>query len=129
MMFTLGEIRNLEGSLTKIMDKDVPVKTAYKVSKFLKRISEELRAIEERRVALVKKYSRGEDEKGNFKVVPEKEIYFRKEFAELLQTEVDIDVLPVPLNDFGDIALSPIDLMKLEKIVIVDESIGSFNKE
>ena len=122
MKFTLGEIRGLEESLVKIMNKEIPVKAAYKLGKFLKKVSKELVTIEEQRISLVKKYSKGENEKGDFQVLSEKENDFRKEFVELLQTEVNIDVQTVSIEDFGDISLSPVDLMKLDKIVVSEEN-------
>ena len=121
MKFKLIEIRSLEGSLVKLTNKELPVRVAYRLSRVLKRVTEELSSIENYRVKLVKKYSKGEDEKGIFEVAKGEEEKFGKEFSELLMEEIDIDFEPILLSDLGDICLTPIDLIRLEKIILEEK--------
>lgn len=117
MKFKLGEIRTLESSLAKLMNKELPIKAAYRLGKLLKAVSEELTIIENNRVKLIKKYSKGEDESGNFEVIKEKVDDFKKEFADFLTEEVEIDCKPVSISELGDISLAPIDLIRLDKLI------------
>ena len=121
MKFKLAEIRALEGSLSKLNNKELPVKIAYGLGKLLKKVSEELVSIEEHRVKLVKKYSTGEDSEGNFEVPKDKEEDFKREFSELLMAEVDFNFDPISISELGDITLTPIDMIRLDKLLKEDE--------
>lgn len=124
MKFKLFEIRSLEGSLSKLTHKEVPIKLAYRLGKVLQVISKELSTIEVLRSNLVKKYSDEADEKGNFKVKLENEDTFRKEFADLLQEEIDIECEPFNLSELEGIVMTPIDIIRLDKLIIAEEKKG-----
>ncbi len=121
MKFKLSEVRTLEGSLIKLTSKELPVKTAYRVGKLLKKVSEELVYIERHRVNLVKKYSNGKDKIGNFEVSKEKENEFKKEFSELLTEEIVFDWELISISELGDISLTPVDLIRLDKLIYESE--------
>lgn len=124
MKFKLFEIRSLESSLSKLTQKEVPIKVAYRLGKVLKTVSNELISIEKLRANLVKKYSTPIDEKGNYKVADDKEEVFKREFADLLQEEIDIDCDPILLEDLEGISLTPIDMVRLEKLIIAEKEEG-----
>ena len=121
MKFNLIEIRALEQSLVKLNDKELPIRIAFRLGKFLKKIYEELALIEKYRKDLVKKYSNGEDKSGNYEVIKDKEEDFKKEFSELLMEEIDIDFSPISISELGDISLTPVDMIRLDKIIYEDE--------
>ncbi len=121
MKFKLSEVRLLGGSLIKLTGKELPVRTAYRVGKVLKKVSEELSYIERYRVHLVKKYSNGKDKTGNFEVLKEKEEDFRNEFSEFLLEEIEFDCKPISLSELGDISLDPVDLIRLDKLIYEEE--------
>jgi DNA-binding MltR family transcriptional regulator len=123
MKITLAEIKSLETSLSKIFDKDINIKLAYRLGILLKKISEEMQSLEKNRVKLVTKYGVKNGE-GQVSVPDEKTPDFYKEFNELMQISIDIDFEPIPLSAFGDISLSAADVMRLdEKIITNDEEI------
>ena len=99
----------------------MPVKTAYRVRKLLKKVYEELVYIERNRVNLVKKYSNGKDKIGNFEVSKEKENEFKKEFSELLTEEIVFDWELISISELGDISLTPVDLIRLDKLIYESE--------
>jgi hypothetical protein len=122
LKITLAEIKSLETSLGKMFNKDVNIKIAYRLGKLLKKLSEEMKALEENRVKLVKKYG-VEDEKTKQISVPQDNAQdFHKEFNELMQVEIEVDFEPIPLEQFGDIELSASDVLRLDgKIILGDE--------
>ena len=122
MKITLAEVKSLETSLSKIFDKDIHIKIAYRLSSLLKVLSDEINSLEENRVKLVKKYGEEDKESGQLAVPTEKAEEFYKEFNELLQLEIDIDFEPIPLGAFGDISLSAADVVRLDGKIIVDNS-------
>ena len=89
MKITLAEVKSLESSLSKIFNKDVNIKLAYRLGKLLKRLSEEMKMLEENRIKLVKKYGEEDEETKQLSVPPEKTQEFYNEFNELMQIEIE----------------------------------------
>lgn len=115
MQFTLGELKNMETALKELSKKEVPIRASFLISRFLKKVNEELVIIEEERVKLVKKY--GEEKDGITTVSPNKINDFKKDIEEFLLTKIEIEVSPISLQDIGDIYLSPQDMISIEKII------------
>ena len=115
MKFTLLEVKNAEQGLVKIMQKELPIKVSYRISKIINLFRKESSEIEDARVKLVKKYGK-EDKEGNIKIAEEKQDEFRNEFAEFLQEEIEINLEPISIEDIGDITISPLDMANMEKI-------------
>jgi len=122
MKITLAEIKTLETSLSKIFEKDLNIKIAYRLGQLLKRLSEEMKTLEEHRVELVKKHGTVDEETKQVSVAPENTPAFYKELGELMNIDIDIPFEAIPLADFGDIELSAADVLKLsDKIIAVPE--------
>ena len=117
MKFKLVEIRTIERSLMNLINKEMPIRVAYRLGKLMKIITIELSEIEEHRINLVKKYSKKGKEGDVFEVLPENESDFKREFELLLMEEIDIDFKPIPISDFGDMSISSMDLIKLDKLI------------
>lgn len=118
MNLKLGEIRGMERGLAQLMQLQLPIKLSFRLAKLANRCRKELLAVEQERVKLVKKYSDEPDEKGENKVKEENEQKFREEFAQLLDEEVELEVDPIYISDFGDIKVPPSSLFWLEKVII-----------
>jgi hypothetical protein len=129
MKITLAEIKSLEASLSKLFDKEVNIKVAYRLSSLLKRLSEEMTTLEENRVTLIKKYGEEDAKTKQLTVTPAKTQDFYKEFSELMQLEIEIDFKPIPLSAFGDIALSASDVLKLDDKIIVNDCVPEVTKD
>ncbi len=122
MKFTLAEIRWMQRGLNAIFETALPIKLSYQLSKLFNLFNKEMIEVEKARVDLVKKLSNGiEDSSGEIRVPPESEDRFRQEFAQLLQSEIEVDFTPIKLSDFGDdIKISPAELSSLYKIIKED---------
>ena len=110
----------IEPSLNKLMEADLNIKTAYRLSKLLKKVGGELQTLEETRVRLVKKFADNPDapEGQEIKVKETLVNKFNEEFNVLLNEEIDIPFDPIPLDEIGDgVKLTPIDVIRLGKII------------
>lgn len=118
MKFTLSELRVISPSIARLTSKELPLKLSYRLSRFLRKVTDELSIVEQERIRLVEKM--GVESEGKIIIPAEKSEEFKKVFGTLLAEEIDIDIAPVSLGELGDIQLSPQDLMNLEKIIIVE---------
>lgn len=116
MRIQLKNLVNSQKSLNRIIDQDLPIATAYKLSKLAKAVREELSSIEEARIKLIQKY--GEDTEGSWKVKKENEPKFHEEMAELLDQEVELNCDPIKVADLGaSFTLSAIDVANLDTLI------------
>lgn len=136
MKTKLANVKMMEQSLSKLVDKELNIKVAYKLSKTLKVIGEELSELEEARQKLVKKYSDktktdkdSEVNEQDLKVSKENEQKFFKEYSQLLEEEVEFDVQPISIEKLEDVSLSPRDISFLSDIIICDGQDETNNKK
>lgn len=106
-------------SIQKIANLDLPFKKSYKISKLLKSISSEMKIIEDKRSAILKKYhivsniSEATDVKA-----------FEKEIKEFNEFEISFKEEPIDLDIFEseeDVKISPKDLIVLEPFFTFSE--------
>lgn len=128
MKLKLNEIRLATEGLNEILEKELPVKTAYWLARFLDKVTSENASIEKARLNLVKKHAK-KDKEGNPMFIKDKDgkdtnqydipdiDAFQNEFIELTNEEVEIEFKAIKLSDLGDIQLKPITLAKLGKII------------
>ena len=115
MQFALGEIRGMKDPLVSLIDKEIPIKAAWKLNRLVKAFDKELGEIEEFRIGLVQKLGE-EGEGGNIQVPKEKMNDFIAEFNELLNTTIEVEFEAIDIDVFGEMNVSAKDLMVLEKI-------------
>jgi hypothetical protein len=108
----MSELREITGSLSKVLSQDLPIKQAYRMSKMAKAINSELKEFNEMREKLIRKYGE-RDEQGNISV-KEKANEFNEEFQPLLEEEIELSLIPIDLNEIQNVKLSPIDIANLE---------------
>jgi hypothetical protein len=121
MKLSLAEIKMLENSLTKVIDKDINIKMAFRLGKFLKTLNDEMRVLEDSRIKLVKKYGKENETTKQIEVPNESQSDFYQEFNGLMQEQLEISFEPIPLSAFGDIEMSAADVFRLEGIVIKND--------
>jgi hypothetical protein len=107
--------KTYQGSLTKLLTKELPVKTAYTVGKLANKVMSELRQYYQHRDNLIKKYGKEKDGSYTIESTDKDAIEkFSKDNEELLSYIVKFDYEPVALEALGDIKLAPIDMGNLE---------------
>ena len=126
-----GEIFTASRPLSKLVDKDFPVKVSIALRQLVTKLGESLKVIEDVRSGLVRKHGKGEG--GNIEIItpddpkgrPVSKSYpkFVAEFNELMTTEVevDIEIVKVPAETDGKpLQMSVNDLVALEKFIKVE---------
>ena len=118
MKFKLGLLFNAVGNLqrpgplSKLARAPLPIKLSFRISGLLKRVQEELKVFEEKRIGLVEKYAKrnakGElPKRGGMKVADENLEAFQAEFNEMAGIEADIDFEPVKLSLLESVNMAP----------------------
>jgi hypothetical protein len=118
MIFKLFELRNMGPSLRRLSSQPIPLKISYRLSKFIKKTTEELSSVEEHRIKLIDQFGTKNEQSGFTTVLPEKEKEFQKAFFDLLNETVDIDIEPISVEDLGSIKLSVEDILNMDKIFV-----------
>jgi hypothetical protein len=116
MELTLKQLVEKSESLGKLLNKELPIRSAYRLGRLLNAIKIELKEYDIHRNLLIKKY--GKEKDGQFSIDPKDELAiesFVRDNEELMSVWVKIDSYnPISINELGDIKLSPIDLGNLE---------------
>lgn len=130
MKFTLNEVLGMQKGLDVILGKELPVKTAYWLARFLDKVNSEFKAMEIVRIKLAEKYAT-KDKDGNpimkkdkngrqtnqYDLTKANMEKFQTEFTELGKEEFEIDFKPIKLEQLGDIKLKPIVLVQLGRVI------------
>jgi hypothetical protein len=118
MELKLIEIQRAQQAFQKIMNTDLPAKTAFRLSRIAKIVDEIYIQIEATRNKLVQKYGAPAGKTGNIIVKPENVATFQQEFSELLSDEtIELDVKPIKLEVLEEIKLTALDMLALEPFV------------
>jgi len=119
MKFTLKDFYFARAALSNLIQKDLPVKAAYRLGKLAKKAESLLKDIEVHRLQLIEKY--GEEVKpeqegeASYKaVLPPKQPEFEKEMTALLDEPAEIDYEPMSLDMLGSLQISASELVALE---------------
>lgn len=100
-----GMLFNLKPVLEKLLTKEMDMKSAFAIIEFSGKFSTELNALEQERIALVKKFGDTRED-GNVEVTDEKKKEkFKKAFEKVLGAELDFELMDV--NDFTSIKMTP----------------------
>lgn len=92
----------------------LPTKVAYRLARILKKMQEELKVLDEQRIAIIKEFGKAQED-GNYKVDDSDKSNFenfRKKMDELLAEEIKIDLDPI------DLSLVKIDVTATELAVL-----------
>jgi hypothetical protein len=128
MKIKAGELKIIGEGLEEILTKEIPIKPAYWLARFLNKLQIEFGIFEKARMHLVDKHVKlDEDNKPLFKKDKEGKDTnrydiadmnaFQKEFDQLVEEEIEINFKPIKLADLGDIKIKPIILAKLGKVI------------
>lgn len=119
MRLKLGTIQAAQPGLIDIMKAQMPIKLSYAVSRNIKKLEPWLRDVENKRLDLVKKYGAKDEKTGIFAVTKENEDAFNKEYDEMADQEVDVDMWKLSLAKLSEVGvrLTPLQLVALEDFI------------
>ncbi len=118
MKITLKKLQRAQPAMQKLMNADLPIKSAFKLSRIAKVINDVFQDLEQQRTKLVQKL--GAPSSQGFAVKPENIQVFTEEFETLLGEEVEINIAPLSEDElllFEEVKLSAMDLVALESIL------------
>ena len=129
MKMKLVEVQMRANNLAEIVEKKLPYNLMRGIKNNLLRFQQELCLIEEERVKTIKKYAK-KDENGEWVIKDGRYTFdegeeekYNKEFNELLQNEIDVDVQTVPEDIVEQTekerydALTTLDLIKIDFMI------------
>jgi hypothetical protein len=116
MEITLGELLNGKEPLEKLVNLEINIRTAFRLSKVITKVNTELQLFEEKRMELVNKYGTADDD-GNVTVSQENIAAFQNELGELISLEVALDFEPVDIDEIGDVKMTAAEMMFIQKFV------------
>lgn len=116
----MTEVLELREGLKAVAAKELPVKTAYVLSRQVEKVEQEGKRYEELRRKLFEKY--GEQKGERIEIPSEKMEAFTKEMNELLLLETDLEIEPVlSLDDLEDIKVAATDLVRIKRLLKEDK--------
>lgn len=121
----LGELKEMLQALDELAVAKLPVKTAYWVQKFGKKLVKEYSSFEEQRKKIIDEHGK-RDEKGNLIIengqyVMDDAEAFAKEYNELASITIELDFNPITIEQLGNTVVTPSALARLEKYIISDD--------
>ena len=115
----LKEITQNIQLLSDLTTNTMPARTAYKFTKIIKQCVDEVNQYNVARKALIEKYAQRNEENeiiyDNNQATVSSDNYtlFQQELNDLLNTEVEINVLPIKLNELDNLDFTPGQLIML----------------
>ncbi len=127
MIVKLRELKSMAEALDAVLVEKLPVKTSWWLARALKDIASEFETMEKARQGLINKHAK-KDEDGNMVIkndqyVMEDTDAFQAEFAELAAQEVEIKYNPISIEQFGDINIKGVDILKLGRLIKDEEEV------
>lgn len=122
MILTLAKINQSIDILGKLNTMPLPAKYAFRVTKLIKKIEEELKFYNESRMKVFDRYAKKTPE-GGLDVSEKKEVLFETdedkakcmaELNDLLSTEIEINFEKIPIDKIGDATFTPSELVMME---------------
>lgn len=125
MKFKLKELINMQPSLGKVMLKELPVITAFKLGRFVKSVTSELEEYERQRLVLLRRFAvlredgvtleTTEDGRAVFRDKKDED-NFNKELDQLAELEVEINFEQLSMCDLGGVIIAVSVLLGVSKL-------------
>src|SRR5699024_5150158 len=116
----MEDVFKLMNGLQALINKELPIGTAYKIQSNFKKVADEVQVADNLRQKLIKKYD-VEVLENKIKVKSGKEKEFNKEINELFKQESDIELKHIKMNDLEGINIKPSTIMLLQPILKDDD--------
>lgn len=125
---TLGALVEAKPALDRLAAERLPIKTAYRLTRLLGRVRDELKPFEAQRLAIIRQYGTkrdGSQQQGLdlYDIPPDRAAAFERDLRALVDETVTIDQAPVVLTGVETISAS--DLLALAPFVVVEDEVDS----
>jgi hypothetical protein len=115
MKVKLAKIFESKEILIKVIDMELPIKTAYKLSKIVKEVEKEFIVVDEMRNKLIKKL--GIEKDGSISVPKEKEQEFYIEFTSLLNDETELNIEQINIDELENLNLTTKQIIAIDYLL------------
>lgn len=118
----LGQLDFIISSFSKLVNKELPIKLSYRLSKLIKLLASEHELFNQNKNEIIKKYAE-KDEEGNIKQLENGRVdiinmqSYQNEIGELYEISFNIDFDKIKIDDLADINISVQDLLYLDKFI------------
>ena len=118
-MFKLVESRQI---LNKLVNQNLPITISFRIGVVIPIVNQYLKVFEDNRQNLVKEFASPPDKDGNLVVKEENREIFDKKIASLLEEEVEMNFVPIPIVKFegSNVEMSPIEMVMLDWLIVDD---------
>ena len=124
---TLKDILDGQETLQKLSGSELPGRTAFQIGRLLKKLETVLTEYNDTRIKLLEKYA-NRTEDGNFELNDKNEYQFTqenieiyiKEINNLISEEIEIDVMPIRLEDIENLTFTPSEMAILEPFMTIE---------
>ena len=103
-------------ALAKVSNKTLPAVIAFRISKAMRKINDEMAVFEDFRINLIKNNGT-ETSQGNWTVIPSKSVEVSKQVDKLLDEEFEIDISPIDIKEFEKVEISPAELLAISFMI------------
>lgn len=120
---TTTQLMDSVEAIQKMLDMELKAKTSYQIIRIAREIESEYNLFQKTRQQLIEKYAQKDDngraevKNDQYQVLPENRDMFLKEYEELMQSTIDVNVEPIALEDFGEAHLTPKMMIGLEPFI------------
>ncbi len=97
----LGQLKAAQYPLVLLIESELPIRIAFQLNSIIDKIDTSLARLEEFRIKLIEKYGE-KAENGDITVANNKKELFNQEYIELLDSEVDIEPVAIPISVFEE---------------------------
>lgn len=120
---TLAKVVDSIEVMQKLANSQVKGRTAYTISKIIKKIEEEVNLFYDTRMKLVNQYGIKDEngelviENNNYKINPDTLGEFNKEVTNLLETKITVEVNPINIDELESVELTPVQMIAIEDFI------------
>ena len=118
MKLKLKQIWAAQQAMPKLLQKELgDVKASYWIAKNGRKLEQEIVDMEKARITLVKTYGAEDTESKKWSVPPAQLDEFNRKYEGLMDTEVDVDIKEISLDQIKDAKLAPIDIAAIDFMI------------
>ena len=124
---TMDQLMNSVEVIQKLINSPTPLsaKVSYQIIRIAREVESEYNLFQKSRTELIEKYAKKDEnqkpilENDRYQIVPDEQEDFTKEYNEIMNSSIELNVEPLALNDkvMEELKLTPLEWMKIEPFV------------
>ena len=119
MQINLNQLVASKNGLAKLAETQFKAKKLFEITKFVRVCAAEIESFDKVREEKIRQFGEENEINGKqvFEVSSENQQQFFSEIQELLDQEISLEIPEITLDDFGDIEMTPKDLIALNWLI------------